>query len=1603
VSDGTDRTADTSGRGTTRTRRRRSDRRTSDGRERERRESDGKSVFGPETRALDDRTSRELRTDRAGRPLPASVRSDFEPAFGRTLGGVRVHADARAAGLARRLDASAFAYGRDVYFGAGAYDPDSTSGRRLIAHELAHTVQQRNRVDGAEPTVVDAPAAEREASAAARQSGPAPVTTTPVPGPVVQRQQQEGGRAERSALRPGQNFEVIGTETNAVILVRTQWLLDRGVPLGTTSLTGAEYPEVIRPILDELLRFYSWASPERAYAGMSEIQLEIPGGGWEQDVMRVPLKLSFFSLIGLPPGRAIRTFFTGGGVTVLLDLTQYGAPGGEQGGVGGTERGTAIAEDVADALASEVGAPMRPEVRPRFVEMGAQSVAGATGVGGREFNQEQLAFLFGERAARRYVASQLESASPTATTDSGGIVFPPSLDEDDRQRARELLLEIFGPTEPREEREQERPTLRLSHTDVEALLAIDEDPNREAILAELRGRGGRPVAETVSLANRIEVARERIEWREAGGREFTDDPDDPRPPIVYRPVHGRIRNPDQLVPGLEAEFRFEVTDEVDAFRVAFITIEWEARTVSAPGETRRVVEDERDRYSPGDDDAFEVEFDHPGTYEIHAFVYHNFYLPAHFSTQVVVTTEEAILESMREADAAQWGRELREGSHEFSDVFAGLVTDYEEGVRAVGELTETAAEAHETVFTDREARLRAELAQLDALLGQFAEESAQRDIVEYVEARRDRLQEALRDLSSVADDRRRVAHPVPVRGFFASRTSGIRSAPLELVAYFYSSVESGDRVYEGHLLDQTELYESQHYHFEEDGDSFEEMMEGLFVELTEEYPDGSISFSFQMYDGLRPTRRFVRYERVTDTFGKDIRGIVFSEAVGLGVNVLSAILTVFPPTAAVGIGIGIAYNAAATADELARDFQRGTLTTERTTMQLAGLGLDLVPVAGRVSRVVRVGSRAYKVVEAAETAGGVYLMTQEADREIRRIRDGQVAELARLEAQIQDIENVNASDARLVELRQRRQRLVESIRNAAARVFAELAENQALTMVGTSTAARLAGRARTGRLEGAEPGRPTTPEEADRPAEVDVGEPTRPTRREEAESEAEAETGPAPERRPDPVEREGEPAPRRERREDEPDVERRRPRETEPAEEGETRPRRRRREADPRREPERERRREREPRPEEQGRVAEREAAMAGGITRKTRDNDHTITVTPSGRIIRCSLFCQDLVLRYDHVLDAHPTLRNRADEIRERAHEAAYTGDIELAERVADDVLRFDADLRRAEEQMAIREGVSPEEYARRHETPTDPTQPRPPEAEARPETEAPAEAEPTRPRQERGGEREPESGEPWWRRELARLARRRELEAALPPDVEWTTLVWVNTRSGVIHTEDSRFYGRTTRGEYMLAGEALAQRNRFAGQGGGSAGSVSGVYDVRRGQDLGEPATVIKAWIGDPQRRANLERELPAAAEYAIEEIATYERAHSTAPGLGIEAGEAIRLAPRAVNRGLQWESRTPQQVAREGRGGIEGYLAEIQEALRPEDRLHLTTSTKTHSGTLRLKEIAYHVEISRDGGRLETLFRVVIEVDRDGSARAMLMPAGSDQVVRTEDVRD
>ncbi|HEX9990087.1 MAG TPA: DUF4157 domain-containing protein [Chloroflexia bacterium] len=105
-----------------------------------------------------------------GQQLDQTTRAFMEPRFGHDFSQVRVHTDTRAAESAAAVNALAYTVGKDVVFGAGRYAPGTAEGRRLMAHELTHTLQQTNANTQDVSKISDPQdTSEREASRMAEQ------------------------------------------------------------------------------------------------------------------------------------------------------------------------------------------------------------------------------------------------------------------------------------------------------------------------------------------------------------------------------------------------------------------------------------------------------------------------------------------------------------------------------------------------------------------------------------------------------------------------------------------------------------------------------------------------------------------------------------------------------------------------------------------------------------------------------------------------------------------------------------------------------------------------------------------------------------------------------------------------------------------------------------------------------------------------------------------------------------------------------------------------------------------------------------------------------------------------------------------------------------------------------------------------------------------------------------------------------------------------------------------------------------------------------------------------------------------------------------------
>lgn len=162
-----------------------------------------------------------------GQPLERQAQSFMESRFGHDFSRVRIHADAQAAKSAQQIDAKAYTVGPDIVFGAGRYGPQTESGRLLLAHELAHVVQQGDQRGLQEKLAISEPgdAGEMEADRIAQDvmRGRAGTIASRNTGVMLQRNPDVGFTISNMNIKEGKLDNP--TDANGVVT----WPLSFGV------------------------------------------------------------------------------------------------------------------------------------------------------------------------------------------------------------------------------------------------------------------------------------------------------------------------------------------------------------------------------------------------------------------------------------------------------------------------------------------------------------------------------------------------------------------------------------------------------------------------------------------------------------------------------------------------------------------------------------------------------------------------------------------------------------------------------------------------------------------------------------------------------------------------------------------------------------------------------------------------------------------------------------------------------------------------------------------------------------------------------------------------------------------------------------------------------------------------------------------------------------------------------------------------------------------------------------------------------------------------------------------------------------------------------
>ncbi len=897
----------------------------------------------------------------------------------------------------------------------------------------------------------------------------------------------ESDKPKVTHVPEGRNYQVTGSPDNPILYAKTAWLIQQGVPSGTVWMKADEYSGPFRELLDELLTIYPWANHDRIAQKFKHLKIQIHAPNWKNEELGIRLTHTAYNIIGLPPGAPIQVFPVPGGLDIIADTTVRYPSNASADPDGLIQSRARMIDELVKILVEESKAPITAAGMLALQKWLSDEFPKTATVWHGTLVQTDIARIFGDEAAQAYFASRKaprEGEGKVITLGGTEYVLPADISDDDRKMVERIIKEIFGGAGA-----GKSDKLFFFPHDIDAVRQLDNDEDRDKLLQILRnlqsGGGDAPTKDTHlkkrSMTRWLETARAILRRQRAGDRlGYEISPASTKPSrFVNRPVKGAIINESHLINvGMTGHFSFRVEHEMPIFDSPAISIRWFAtrlppsddqdndkrkRPEEGHGAKVKSIKKETTSYyevlpdGRFNDRKFEVKFKEPGHYEIHADVHHDHYQPNYFYTQVDVQDENQRLRDWEFEAGDTFGEEktrekytfegiandtggMKKASAYFSPFLAAQLfakdLEYAKGTRAEGELSEELAKNPGVTTKAEAARLSKEIDKLIATKKYYNKNTQEaRRIRKVLDKRISVLKKAFQRIENATRDNKSL--PIEAQGYYASRTHGIQSGPLHLAAWFQR--DEGDNTYRGNLNDNTELYENERYQFRASGQRYETMIEELFLELSRSYPDGSVSLALQKYVGITPTSQFIRFTRKTDTASRDLKNKLYSSNARLGVNILATILTLFPPTTLLGITLGFTYNFSAALSDF-EDADRKGILRETHYYDLAMSAADLLPLAGRALRSVRISERTYKVYEGVQLAGDAWLVAEEAQHQINNLRGRAVSELAGLYEELERRKSINPADPRIFSLEANIRKKEAEVRDATETVLRALGE-----------------------------------------------------------------------------------------------------------------------------------------------------------------------------------------------------------------------------------------------------------------------------------------------------------------------------------------------------------------------------------------------------------------------------------------------------------------------------------------------------------------------------------------------------------------------------------
>lgn len=906
-----------------------------------------------------------------------------------------------------------------IYIDTEQLNPTSNSGRNVIAHEVVHLAQARLPGKSVSEQAVEAEAHTVGKQLAegthvnrvyAARDGSRPAEWHP-----------PGTPPPENELRPD-GFLIKGKHVQVERLWYEQYYLSHRV----------ESNRLILQRLSELSMPWIAKLPETDLdRAANNIELWVRDFQ-QRDVQTVPIYNEVYVWVGLPPGTNViwefpklsdsaqdtgsATSSTGAATTPIQRFGQLIVRASDIEAVSGNPRISApLLTEVLNRLEAQVGASLLPGIREEVMNMGHLGSSQIRVLSSLyTFSRPNMVNIFGEGAWLEFEQRMTASGNfASGDVTASNVIVDPGIPNEEQHFARRMLEEIFGSREG-----GLSSTVRITSSLISVLHEIDEHPQRSRIIENLRNAG----ATTESNRDPASFLRH---FMQATDMQTEYERLDITPDVTSRerefswPVEGRIVNhTDLLFTGKDAAFSVEITSRETPplmVTVPWVHVHWVVRETSQRETSAPTLEDgytsHMDRLEPPE--RFTLSFDRPGTYEINAIVDHDLFAPNHFTIFVEVRTEQERFTEVQEKaySPSLWGEvdeDTRETGHEFRGTSATDIWDT--GTVYEGEMMRECRPGMPRVPGHLDA-LGRRISQVEAYIASGRIDASGRDwATEYLAAMREVQSDIRNELNCGAQ-------LVYIQAAYLSRGEGATSQSLQLVA----NAKRSEDGWQFTIHDTTQAFDNRNSQFVETAPTYRGAVEQAFTELCKSYPRGLMSARIELLDNAtgESTGRYVGFELECNSTWEAVRSIAYHPVVSGIINIAGTAAALFIPGAEpFMIPTLVAYNAVDTIGTMVDLGARDALTIEDDAIGTAQLAMDVIPYVGRATRLIRIGTKTYRVMEGLESAGDIILMTVQAQEQVQSIRMGVVRQAAEVHARIRDLEANNPSDPELPRLRE---------------------------------------------------------------------------------------------------------------------------------------------------------------------------------------------------------------------------------------------------------------------------------------------------------------------------------------------------------------------------------------------------------------------------------------------------------------------------------------------------------------------------------------------------------------------------------------------------------